>query len=217
MTRIQQTIASTVREVIRTHFPEDYTALCHAYAVVGANLASIALDKAYRPVAGLAAIDSGAGTLITMADERAFANDLGGSYHCWIESVEEPGQPKELVDFTFSHNRVYALRNGYQWAGAASPRYLWGPFDALTMPGELRDLQPGFGKEKIWLQECDAGVHWMAQHLEINVLGYIELTAAALRVYRKQAAHWPDATPIAALPSTSQTSPRTPHSAWLQS
>lgn len=182
---IQERIAAAVREVIRTQYPADYCSLCHAFAVVGTNVAAIVLERSFRPVAGLAAIDSGANQLIIMADDRAFANEQGGAYHCWIESTDHAPADKQLLDFTFGHNHIYARKNGFPWAGATAPRFLWGRFDALTMTGPLHALQPGFGKEKIWLQETDAGVAWMARHLETNINAYVNLTAAALKIYQK--------------------------------
>jgi hypothetical protein len=200
MTPIKGLIAASVREVIRAQYPEDYMSLCHAYAVVGANLASIALQRVYKPVAGLAAIDSGAGTLIYMADASAFKNEAGGAYHCWIESTDTAPEDKELVDFTFGHNRIYALKNELPWSGVAPPRYLWGPYRDVVLGGPLHELRAGFGKEKIWLQGSDEGTHWMADHLQANMNGYVQLTAAALKTYKKKfkggamrplpSAHW---------------------------
>jgi hypothetical protein len=182
---IQERVAAAVREVIRTQYPVDYSSLCHAFAVVGTNVAAVVLERSFRPVAGLAAIDSGANQLIVMADDRAFANEQGGAYHCWIESTDHTPGEKLLLDFTIGHNHIYARKNGFAWAGASAPRFLWGRFDELALTGPLHALQPGFGKHKIWLQETDAGVTWMARHLESNINGYISLTAAALKIYQK--------------------------------
>ncbi len=179
-------IAASVREVIRTYFPADYCSLCHVFAVVGANLATIALEREFRPVAGLAAIDSGANQLIVMADDRAFANQKGGAYHCWIESSDHLPFKKVLIDLTFGHNHMYARKNGLPWAGGTPPRYLWGYFDQLVIAGAIEDLRPDFGKNRIWLCETDAGVSWMARHLEANLSGYVNLTAAALKIYRRR-------------------------------
>lgn len=182
----KEIIAASVRETMRAHYPQDYSSLCHAFAVVGTNLAAIVLERSFRPVAGLAAIDSGGGTVIAMADDRAFANEQGGAYHCWIESTDHaPGQ-KELVDLTFGHNHIYARNNGLAWSGVTPPRYLWGPFDKLALCGPLADLPGPIGKDRIWLQETEAGVAWMARHLDSNISGYVELTAAALRAYERR-------------------------------
>jgi hypothetical protein len=179
-------IAASVRQAIRTQYPKDYCSLCHAYAVVGANLAAIALEHVFRPVAGLAAIDSGTNQLIVMADDTAFASGAGGAYHCWIESVDHAPGERELVDLTFGHNHMYARKNGFLWAGRKPPAYLWGNFDNLVIGGELEALRPDFGKSRIWLRETDAGVGWMARHLEANLNGYVKLTASALKIYRKR-------------------------------
>ena len=182
----RELIAASVREAIRTQFPNDYCSLCHAFAVVGANIAAIALERSYRPVAGLAALDSGANQLIVMADESAFTNLEGGAYHCWIESVDHAPGKKELVDLTFGHNHIYARNNGLPWAGQKPPAYLWGDFDELAIGGALESLRPGFGKSRIWLRETDAGVRWMAGHLDANLNGYVALTASALKIYRRR-------------------------------
>jgi hypothetical protein len=178
----QAAIAAGVRHSLSHWFPSNFYALCHAFAVVGANLASIALGQNYRPVAGLAAIDSGAGQLIVMAEESAFDQAQGGAYHCWIESVDE--QPKQLIDLTFEHNHVYAQANGFAWEGAPAAPYLWGAFDALTIQTPLESLRPGFGKDKIWLQETPKGTQWMERHVAANANAYVELTAHAVRHYQ---------------------------------
>lgn len=171
---------------MRAQYPQDYSSLCHAFAVVGTNLAAIVLGREFRPVAGLAAIDSGGGTCIAMADDLAFASDQGGAYHCWIESADHAPGEKELVDLTFGHNHIYARKNGLAWSGEAPPRFLWGPFDDLVVGGSLGALTGPIGKDRIWLQETDAGVAWMARHLDANIGGYVELTAAALRVFQSK-------------------------------
>jgi hypothetical protein len=66
----QAAIAGGVRHSLGRWFPDNFYSLCHAFAVVGANLASIALGHNYRPVAGLAAIDGGAGQLIDLTFEH---------------------------------------------------------------------------------------------------------------------------------------------------
>lgn len=179
-------IAASVREAIRLQYPADYSSLCHAFAVVGTNVAAIVLEREFRPVAGLAAIDAGGGSVIAMADDMAFANEEGGAYHCWIESTDHAPGEKELVDLTFGHNHIYARKNGLPWSGAAPPRYLWGQFDHLVVEGPLEDLSGPIGKDRIWLQETDAGVTWMARHLDSNIQGYVNLTATALKAYQKR-------------------------------
>lgn len=166
-------------------YPQDHCSLCHVYAVVGANLASIALHRAYKPVAGLAAIDAGAGQIIYMADNLAFYSPAGGSYHCWIESCDLDLHERELLDFTIGHNRMYALKNGLPWSGALPPRYLWGLFEELVPDCELHDLPPNFGKDKIWVRETDSGLAWMEQHLTEHLNAYVNLTAMALKALRK--------------------------------
>lgn len=184
---IRNTIAAVVRDVIRSEFPNEYSSLCHVFAIVGANLASLVLEREYRPVAGLAAIDSGGGRLIVMSDDLAFTRSEGGAFHCWIESNDHAAGQKELLDFTFGHNHLYAHKNGFQWSGSTSPRYLWGLHESIAIGGDLGSLKPGFGKNRIWVEETDQGVSWMARHLEANTLAYIELTTMALKKYQKRA------------------------------
>jgi hypothetical protein len=58
---------------------------------------------------------------------------------------------------------------------------LWGNFDKLVIGVELIDVRPDFGKSRIWLRETDRGVKWLARHLEVNLNGYVKLTASALK------------------------------------
>jgi len=180
--RTQSAIAQSVRTCLCHWFPHNFHSLCHAFAVVGSNVASIALNRNYRPVAGLAAIDAGNDQIIVMADERAFTHPLGGAYHCWIESDDEA--PVELVDFTFEHNHVYAEANGYPWTGEASPAYLWGPADVVAIRTPLSSLRSGFGKDKIWVSEPPSGTRWMQAHIASNTNAYVQLTSEALAHYR---------------------------------
>jgi hypothetical protein len=179
---MQAAIASSVRQSLCHWFPHNFYSLCHAFAVVGSNVASIVCNRNYRPVAGLAAIDAGNDQIIVMADEQAFHNPIGGAYHCWIESDDE--DPLELVDFTFGHNHVYAEANGYPWGGDASPDYLWGLSSAISIRTPLSALRPGFGKDKIWVKEPAAGVQWMQRHMADNTNAYVQLTSEALVHYK---------------------------------
>lgn len=179
----QSAIAASVRSCLCHWFPHNFYSLCHAFAVVGSNVASIVLNRNYRPVAGLAAIDAGNEQVIVMADEQAFHHPLGGAYHCWIESDDDA--PQELVDFTFEHNHVYAQANGYPWDGEASPAYLWGLSDVVSIRTPLSSLRPGFGKDKIWVQEPASGMRWMQSHIDSNTHAYVQLTSDALRRYQQ--------------------------------
>jgi hypothetical protein len=181
--RMRSAIALSVRNCLCHWFPHNFHSLCHAFAVVGSNVASIALDRNYRPVAGLAAIDAGNDQIIVMADEQAFSHPLGGAYHCWIES--DDAAPVELLDFTFEHNHVYAEANGYPWTGEASPAYLWGPSDVVSIRTPLASLRAGFGKDKIWVSEPQAGARWMQAHIANNTNAYVQLTSDALARYQQ--------------------------------
>jgi len=181
--RMQSAVAHSVRTCLSHWFPHNFHALCHAFAVVGSNVASIVFDRNYRPVAGLAAIDAGNDQIIVMADEQAFSHPLGGAYHCWIES--DDAAQAELVDFTFEHNHVYAEANGYPWTGEPSPSYLWGPADDIAIRTPLASLRPGFGKDKIWVHEPAAGRAWMQAHIAGNTNAYVQLTTEALRHYQQ--------------------------------
>lgn len=181
-TALREAVAAGVRQSIRQHFPHNFYSLCHAYAVVGSNLASIATGREYRPVAGLAAIDVGNGQIIAMDEDHAFGATKGGAYHCWIESAH--GGDRELVDLTFGHNHHYAIANGYAWHGGPPPLYLWGPYSALTVNMQRKQLAQGFGQDRIWLQETTAGALWLDSHVAGNANAYVHLTTQALCHYR---------------------------------
>lgn len=179
----QAAIAQAVRHSLCQQYPDTFYALCHAFAVVGSNLASIVFGTPYRPVAGSAALDAGHGTLIVMAEDRAFDTLQGGAYHCWIES--QGPQPRQLVDLTFGHNHIYARANGYAWHGDTPPAYLWGDYDRLVLGGRLEALQSGFGQHRIWLLESAAGARWIERHIAENAQAYVQLTADALSHYHQ--------------------------------
>ncbi|MDT8991982.1 hypothetical protein RQP54_14010 [Curvibacter sp. APW13] len=178
---VQAAVAAGVRLTMRTHFPHNFYSLCHAYAVLGSNVASIATGREYRPVAGHAAFDAGH-EVIAMDEERAFGNGQGGAYHCWIESHGHT--PRELVDLTFGNNHHYAIANGFSWRGPRPPEYLWGTFDRLTVDLPRQQLVPGFGQDRIWLQETTSGALWMEDHINANANAYLRLTTLALCHYR---------------------------------
>ncbi len=182
---IQSLIAQSVNALVRQVYPETYSSLCHVHAVVGANLISIMLGRVYRPVAGLALIDCGAGQFIRLLDNDAFANPAGGAFHCWIESADESFAEKEVVDLTFRHNHEYAQKNGMRWRRQMPPEYLWGPYSRVVIPAELHNMPPSFAQGKVWLRETDEGWDWMTRHVAENMNAYVTLTAEALKLLQR--------------------------------
>lgn len=178
---IQHRIARVVAEVLRDQYPEHHDSLCHASAVLGANLAALRLGGEYRPVAGLAVIDSGAGHLLFMTDNEAFRSRIGGAYHCWIESAPPDPAERVLIDLMFGSNAAFARKNRLPWSDEPTPPFLWGRFHELVPDVDLENLRPGFGKHRIWVRETEAGRNWMARHCEAHQNAYVELTARALR------------------------------------
>jgi hypothetical protein len=178
---IQSLIAASVNALLRETFPDNYCSLCHAHAIVGANVISIVLNRVYRPVAGLALIDCGGGNFFNLTDNKAFANPAGGAFHCWIESVDESFREKELVDFTFRHNQDYASKNGMQWRREPPPAFLWGPYSKIVIRAELDTMPQSFPQGMLWLRETDEGWDWITRHLAENMNAYVTLTSAALK------------------------------------
>ncbi len=183
MIRTKNLIATSVKDVMKESFPDKHLALCHAYAIVGANLAAIEFEKPFRPVGGKAVFDTGTTQLIYMTDKQAFANPLGGAYHCWIESDEINDNERELVDLTFGNNRKFAQQCGVGWSGAAPPPYLWGKFKELALNCDLTHVQPGFGKSRIWVKETAAGKYWLTSHVQQHERSYVYLTTQALKKF----------------------------------
>ena len=193
MIKTKTLIASSVADVMQTHFPEKHLSLCHAYAVVGSNLAAIELEKPFRPVAGKAVFDTGTSQLIYMTDKYAFDNPFGGAYHCWIES-DGPEQPeRELVDLTFGNNRTFAQKCGVAWSGAAPPRFLWGKYSEVALSCDLDHVRPGFGKSRIWVKETVLGSNWLAGHVQQHVASYAFLTSQALKIFSEKSRKWQSA------------------------
>lgn len=176
---IRPLIAASVNSVLRQLYPDTYCSLCHAHAIVGANLISVVTDRVYRPVAGLAVIDCG-GDFIDLTDNDAFANPAGGAFHCWIESADPAIPETEIVDLTFRHNHEYAVKNGKRWNAPHPPDYLWGPRSEILVHAALDALPPSFGG-RVWLHETDEGWSFMTRHLADNMNAYVVLTAKALQ------------------------------------
>ena len=177
---IQALIAAAVNGTLRACYPDNYCSLCHAHAIVGANVISVVLNRVYRPVAGLAVIDCG-GDFIRLTDNTAFGNPAGGAFHCWIESADGSLRDTEIVDLTFRHNHEYAAKNGMQWRRKLPPPYLWGPRHQVVPRYELERLPPSFEEGQVWLRETDEGWNWITSHLAENMNAYVKLTAMALQ------------------------------------
>ncbi len=47
MIRTRNLIATSVQDVMQENFPDKHLALCHAYAIVGSNLAAIEFEKPF--------------------------------------------------------------------------------------------------------------------------------------------------------------------------
>lgn len=178
---VRKIVYASVDCILRDLFPEKFDSLCHAYAVVGANVASILLKKDYRPVAGMAVIDAGAGNFLKLVDNWAFSGEMGGAYHCWIESCENDPSKRELVDFTFKHNPDYARKNGVVWRKKKSPEYLWGLYRDLVIGGNVEALPRRFPNGKVWFRETLAGSKWLSMHVEKYSEEYVKMTALALK------------------------------------
>lgn len=177
---IKEQIVDSVDHVIRTLFPELYCGLCHTYAIVGSNVASLVLGRAYRPVAGLAVIDCGNGGMMKLLENKAFSTSGGGSYHCWIESCPSQDANKELIDIIFKHNETYANTHGLNWQQKDSS-YLWGAYRDLVLDSELEALPTAFLDRKIWLKETSEGSSWIKRHIAEHENAYVELTSMVLR------------------------------------
>jgi hypothetical protein len=177
---IQSLIAASVSGVLRARYPETYHSLCHAHAIVGANVISVVFNRVYRPVAGLALIDCGSG-LVRLTDNAAFANPAGGAYHCWIESTDRGGKDTEVIDFSHRHSHIYARRNGMRWARAEPPAYLWGPRGKIVVRAELETMPASFDDGMVWLRETPEGAAFLTRHLADNMNAYVVLTAEALQ------------------------------------
>ncbi|MFP5390842.1 MAG: hypothetical protein ACLGI6_04740 [Gammaproteobacteria bacterium] len=182
---IQALIAASVNGVLRAHYPDAYCSLCHAHAIVGANLISVVLNREYRPVAGMALIDCGSG-FIRLTDNAAFANPAGGAFHCWIESLDKSFKETEVVDFTFRHNHEYALKNGMAWTRAHPPDFLWGPRSQIVVRAELDSMPASFAEGQVWLRETPEGAAFITRHLAENMNAYVTLTAEALQELQRR-------------------------------
>jgi hypothetical protein len=179
-------IAESVNRTIRQFFPVDYCSLCHAHAIVGANVISVTLQRNFRPVAGLAVIDCGGGTFIRLMDNSAFNNAVGGAFHCWIESVDDNPARRELVDLTFRHNKDYAAKNRIPWKKKNTPDFLWGKRDRIVVNADINNIPTDFAARPIWLHETAEGANWITRHLADNMGAYVTLTSNTLQMLRQR-------------------------------
>jgi hypothetical protein len=174
----QRFIANAVDITIRQFFPEKYMGLCHIYAIVGSNVLSVALNRHFIPVAGIAIIDAGKGGRLEMLDKAAFNRERGGSFHCWIESDDL--DETVLIDFIFRHNAVYATAQGIKWHKKRKA-YLWGLKKDLHLDLEQSALPRIFPDEKIWFQKCEEGEDFLKRQLTDYALDHIKVTGLALK------------------------------------
>jgi hypothetical protein len=177
---IQSLIAASVTGVLRDLYPEQYMSLCHAHAIVGANIISLVFNRTYRPVAGVAMIDCGS-EYMRLLDNNAFGKVEGGAYHCWIECADSSFVEREIVDLTYCHAHLYAKKNGYQWTRAQPSQYIWGPEKRVLVKGDPNRISGPFAEGQIWLRETEEGWNWITRHMSENMHAYVELTALALK------------------------------------
>ena len=174
-------IVNAVDSTIRQFFPKKHTAMCSAYAIIGANVATIVLGREYRPVAGFAVIDCGEGQFLKFTDKEAFISDeKRGSYHCWIESCPPDVADKELVDITFKHNKAYAKKRHIKWQKKASS-YLWGKYCDHVVEADLNFLPSEFPEDRLWLLETTEGSEWLVRRMSAQMLEYAYLTSMVLK------------------------------------
>ena len=136
---------------------------CGDYALVGARVLSVLLDRPYVAVAGGEIIDCGGGRYIVLFPSRKarrHARKLSDlkDYHCWIQAehgLPQGGTRLEQVDFTVRHNRQVAgvFRVPYL---AADQDYLWEWQDVIVpVPAEVRLQLSANGNGGDWMW-CDA-------------------------------------------------------------
>jgi hypothetical protein len=178
--QVKPLVVRAVDYAIRSLFPKKYFGLCHVYAIVGASLASTTLGREYRPVAGMAVIDAGAGCMLKLLDNDAFSRNQGGAYHCWIESMGSDSNDRELIDLTFQHNRDYAKKHKLIWRKKSSG-YLWGKRHDIVIESALADLPKQFPDGKFWVQETAEGARWIDTQLSAHMDEYVKLTTFAMK------------------------------------
>jgi hypothetical protein len=182
---IQSLIAGSVSGVLHARYPESYHSLCHAHAIVGANVISVVFNRVYRPVAGLALIDGGSG-LVRLTDNAAFAHAAGGAFHCWIESTGQSYRQTEVIDFSHRHSHIYARRNGLRWTRPLPPEYLWGARSRVLVHAELETMPASFDEGKVWMRETPEGADFLRHHIADNMNAYVVLTAEALQELQRR-------------------------------
>lgn len=189
---LHNSIARSVDLTIRENFPNNFHSLCHVYAVVGANIASIVLGHEYRPVAGMAVIDCGGGNFLRFTDDNSLLKECNGAYHCWIESSQHDGCAKEIIDISFTHKHIFAKKCNIKWR-KKSPRYLWGKAADILLDSKLNKLPSRFPEGKLWLCETNNGIEWMNRQVATFVGGYVNLTTLALNRLIQESAYLSEA------------------------
>ena len=179
-----QLIADAVHDAIVTAYPDKYAGLCHAYAVIGANLTALVTGREYRPVAGLAIFDGGDGSFVMCLDNAAFSRLNGGSFHCWIQSSAADPAQIELIDYSYRNNEEYARKHGLPW-NRARVNFLWGLHAGINVGGEPFPLPRAYEEGKAWYRETDEGFRWLLQRLHEHMDVYAKLTSLAIQNLRQ--------------------------------
>ncbi|WP_231602624.1 hypothetical protein [Herbaspirillum chlorophenolicum] len=133
---------------------------CADYALVGARVLSLLLNRPYVAVSGGEIIDCGDGLYVVLfpsRDARRRARKLSDlkDYHCWIEalhSMPDGSHRLESIDFTARHDRLVADMFDIPYTRQDGRDYLWEWHDRIPeVPMQARHQLAANGRNGDWM------------------------------------------------------------------
>ena len=139
---------------------------CADYALVGARVLRLLLNRPYTALSGGEVIDCGSGLYVAMhpgRKARRSARKLSElkDYHCWIEALHpmpDGSLRREIIDFTMRHDPLVAEVCGLPFTRSHRHDYLWAWQEEIApLPLAARAQLPPQSRSGDWMwvdQDC---------------------------------------------------------------
>lgn len=139
---------------------------CADYALVGARVLRLLLNRPYTALSGGEVIDCGSGLYVAMhpgRKARRGARKLSElkDYHCWIEALHpmpDGSLRREIIDFTMRHDPLVAEVCGLPFTRSHRHDYLWAWQEEIApLPLAARAQLPPQSRSGDWMwvdQDC---------------------------------------------------------------
>jgi len=139
---------------------------CADYALVGARVLRLLLNRPYTALSGGEIIDCGSGLYVALhpgRKARRSARKLSElkDYHCWIEALHpmpDGSLRREIIDFTMRHDPLVAEVCGLPFTRSHRHDYLWAWQEEIApLPLAARAQLPPQSRSGDWMwvdQDC---------------------------------------------------------------